>query len=100
MDLALEAVKASKPSAKVVVVLVNGGPIAVAELKESGKVGAIVDAFMPGQAAAEATFQLLLGEASFSGLLRKCVTDYPRPRPCPVQSLTMHFVFADSRNGL
>lgn len=52
-------------------VLVNGGPIALAELKESPGVGAIVDAFMPGQAAAEATFQLLLGEVSFSGLLRK-----------------------------
>ncbi len=77
MEMALEVVKAVKSDAKVIVVLVNGGPIAVAELKDNEKVGAIVDAFMPGQAAAEATFQLLLGEASFSGLLRECTADYP-----------------------
>jgi hypothetical protein len=44
-------------------------------LKDNPKVGAIVEAFMPGQAGAEATFQLLLGEASFSGLLPVTVYD-------------------------
>ena len=83
MELALAVVKATKPGAKVIVVLVNGGPIAIKELKESAKVGAIVDAFMPGQAAAEATFQLLLGEASFSGLLPVTVyaADFIQQRP-------------------
>eukprot|EP00911_Craspedida_sp_UC1_P002879 UC1_evm1s2107 len=58
----------------VTIVLVNGGPLAVSELKASPQVGAILEAFMPGQAAAEATFQLLLGEASPSGLLP--ITNY------------------------
>lgn len=40
------------------------------------KVGAIIDAFMPGQFAAEATMQLLLGEASPSGLLP--ITNYDK----------------------
>jgi len=78
------ALAVARASAKpVVVVLVNGGPLAVRELKESGKVGAIVEAFFPGQYAAEAIMQLILGEASFSGLLPVTVydKDYVTRRP-------------------
>jgi beta-D-xylosidase 4 len=46
-------------------------------------VGAIIEGFMPGQFAAEATMQLLLGEASPSGLLPITVyeADYIKRRP-------------------
>lgn len=47
------------------------------------KVGAIVEAFFPGQFAAEALMQLLLGEESFSGLLPITIydADYIHRRP-------------------
>ena len=48
----------------------------MAEFKGNAKVGAIIDAFMPGQAAAEATMQLLMGEVSSSGLLP--ITNYDK----------------------
>ena len=66
-ELALALAAAAK--APVVVVLVNGGPLAIGGLKDSAKVGAILEAFLPGQYGAEAAMQLLLGEASPSGLL-------------------------------
>ena len=72
--LALAVAHAAKEP--IVVVLVNGGPIAMAEFKDDQKVGAILDAFMPGQFAAEATMQLLMGEVSPSGLLP--ITNYDK----------------------
>ena len=72
-QLALRVANASK--APVVVVLVNGGPLAIRELKQSNKVGAILEAFFPGQYAAEALMQLLLGHASPSALLPITVYD-------------------------
>jgi beta-D-xylosidase 4 len=66
---------ATAAKAPVVVVLVNGGPLAVGALREDAKVGAIVEAFFPGQFAAEAIIQLLLGHASPSGLLPVTVYD-------------------------
>ena len=65
--LALAVAEAA--TSPVIVVLVNGGPLAIESLKESSKVGAILEAFLPGQFGAEAVIQLLLGEASPSGLL-------------------------------
>jgi len=67
MELALKV--ASAAASPVVVVLVNGGPVAIKQLKESPHVGAILEAFMPGQFAAEAITQQLLGQASPSGLM-------------------------------
>jgi hypothetical protein len=88
-QLALATAVAAAATAPVVVVLVNGGPIAISALKNSPKVGAIVDAFMPGQAAAEATFQLLLGEASFSGLLPVTVYDADFVERRPITNLDL-----------
>ena len=87
MDLATAVADAAK--APVIVVLVNGGPIAISALKSSPKVGAILDAFMPGQAAAEATFQLLLGEASPSGLLPVTVYDADFIHRRPITNLDL-----------
>ena len=71
------------------VVLVNGGPLAIKELKQSSQVGAILEAFMPGQAAAEATFQLLLGLHSPSGLLPVTVYDADYIDRRPVSNLDL-----------
>ena len=46
-ELALAVAEAA--SAPVIVVLVNGGPLAIRQLKESQRVGAILEAFFPGQ---------------------------------------------------
>ena len=80
-DLALAVADAA--SAPVVVVLVNGGTLAIRELKESPKVGAILEAFLPGQFGAEAVLDLLLGASSPSGLLPVTVydTDFTSRRP-------------------
>ena len=73
VELALTVAQAA--NAPVVVVLVNGGPLAIRALKESSKVGAIVEAFLPGQFGAEAVMEVLLGEKSPSGLLPVTVYD-------------------------
>ena len=86
-DLALKvAAAAAKP---VVVVLANGGPLAIRELKESARVGAIVEAFFPGQFAAEAILQLLLGRFSPSGLLPVTVYDADYISRRPITNLDM-----------
>ena len=72
---ALVLAVAAAAKAPVSVVLVNGGPLAIAPLKESSKVGAILEAFMPGQYGAEAIMRVLLGAASPSGLLPVTVYD-------------------------
>jgi len=53
----------------VVLVLQNGGPIAVDWAKESGCVRAIVEAFQPGQLGGDAILNVLSGEAVPSGKL-------------------------------
>lgn len=72
---ALALAVAAAAAAPVTIVLTNGGTISLKALKDSPKVGAILEGFMPGQYAAEATMQLLLGEASPSGLLPVTVYD-------------------------
>eukprot|EP00966_Prymnesium_polylepis_P074055 1718284-Prymnesium_polylepis.1 len=72
---ATRASVADAAASPITVVLVNGGPLAIRALKESPKVGAIVEAFLPGQFGAEAVMQLLLGDASPSGLLPVTVYD-------------------------
>ena len=72
-QLALAVAEAA--SVPVVVVLVNGGTISVRSLKESAKVGAIVEAFLPGQYGAEAVISTILGETSPAGLLPVTVYD-------------------------
>jgi hypothetical protein len=54
---------------KVVVVLINGGAVAVPELKESTEVDAVLEAFYPGQAGAAAIFGAIFGEFSPAGVL-------------------------------
>lgn len=80
-SLALAVAAAAKNP--VVIVLVNGGTISLRELKESAQVGAILEGFMPGQFAAEATMRLLLGEVSPSGLMPTTVynEDFIQRRP-------------------
>jgi beta-D-xylosidase 4 len=72
---ALALAVAEAADAPIIVVLVNGGPLAVRDLKDCPKVGAIVEAFMPGQFGAEAIMQILLGQASPSGLLPVTIYD-------------------------
>ena len=88
-QMALATAVADAAKAPVIVVLVNGGPLAIGALKDSKKVGAIVDAFMPGQAAAEATLQLILGEVSFSGLLPVTVYDADFIHRRPITNLDL-----------
>ena len=76
----------SKP---VVVVLANGGPLAIRELKESTQVGAIVEAFFPGQFAAEAIVQLLFGLFSPAGLLPVTVYDADFITRLPITNLDL-----------
>jgi beta-D-xylosidase 4 len=63
---------AAKP---VIAILFNGGPLAIRELKDNPKVGGIVESFFPGQFGAEALFQLLFGQVSFSGALPVTIYD-------------------------
>jgi len=80
---------ADAAAAPVVVVLVNGGPLAIGALKQSPKVGAILEAFMPGQYGAEAAMALLLGEASPSGLLPVTVYDADFVTARPITNLDL-----------
>ena len=64
---------AAEGGGKVVVVLVNGGPLAVDWLKTAsaagGPVGAVVEAFAGGQAAGTALAAVLFGDSNPSGML-------------------------------
>ena len=86
-ELALRVAAASK--APITVVLVNGGPVAISELKTSAKVGAILEAFMPGQYAAEALMRLLVGHASPSALLPVTVYDADFVDRRPITNLNL-----------
>lgn len=72
-ELALSVANASRTP--IVVVLINGGTLAIGKLKRSNKVGAILESFLPGQFAGEAIMQLLLGDVSPSGLMPVTVYD-------------------------
>ena len=80
------AAASSKP---VSVVLVNGGPLAIGPLKASKRVGAIVEAFMPGQFGAEAILRVLTGAASPSGLLPVTVYDADFVERRPITDLDL-----------
>ena len=60
-----DAVVAAQPN--VVVVLVNGGPLATPKIKEKAK--AVVEAFYPGQLGGEAILDALLGDTNAWGRL-------------------------------
>jgi len=86
-ELALKvAAAAAKP---IIVVLANGGPLAIRALKESPKVGAIIEAFFPGQVAAEPILELLLGRFSPSGLMPVTVYDADFVKRRPITNLDL-----------
>ena len=86
---ALALAVAEAATAPVTIVLTNGGPISLKALKDSPKVGAILEGFMPGQYAAEATMQMLLGEVSPSGLLPVTVYDADFIQRRPITDLDL-----------
>lgn len=65
----------AKTGVKTIVVLINGGGLAIDNLKASGKIQAIVEAFYPGDKGAAAIANLVFGDISPSGRLP--VTIYP-----------------------
>jgi len=60
---------AKQTDTPIVVVLVNGGPVAVEALLEYPRISAVVEAWYAGQAAGDAIAQLLIGETAPSGRL-------------------------------
>jgi beta-D-xylosidase 4 len=59
----------------IIIVLVNGGPLDISDLRDSAKVGAIVEAWYGGQSAGTAVADVLFGDYNPGGVLP--VTFYP-----------------------
>ncbi|KAL0490275.1 hypothetical protein AKO1_006463 [Acrasis kona] len=72
-ELISELTKNSKKP--IIVVLVNGGPIDISELKSNDKIGAIVEAWYGGQSAGRAISDVIFGKYNPGGRLP--VTFYP-----------------------
>lgn len=75
LTLVQKVLAAAPTEVPVVVVLINGGAVAIRELSESPKVGAILEAFYPGQYGGIAITQMLFGDVSPSGLLPYTIYD-------------------------
>ena len=67
MDLVHAILK--KTNISIIVVLVDGGPIAIEELVNNERVIAIVNVFYPGQMGGEGVVDVLMGDVSVSGKL-------------------------------
>jgi len=67
LQLVQEVVKAAKDKKPVIVVLINGGPIAIDWLKPEDQTDAILEAFYPGKLGAAAITDAIFGAFSPSG---------------------------------
>ena len=69
--LQLDLVKAvlKKTNISIIIVLIDGGPIAIEELVGNDRVVAIVNAFYPGQMGGEGIVDVLMGDVAIAGKL-------------------------------
>jgi beta-glucosidase-like glycosyl hydrolase len=72
----IQAVLKAAAGKKVIVVLINGGPLDISDLRDDRRVGAILEAWYGGQSGGTAIAEVLLGKTNPAGLLP--VTVYPQ----------------------